>query len=164
MANTNPSNWAMVMAKKEIEDVKKFWMDLSWWEQEDSISSVEGWIKNYSLVRRTNEQEIEFQTLLEECERLRNKIKRPSNIMLWLHLTPKEKYKPNARVSIHIILSLPEEDLIALARYLGFSDTKEILNNFSSLYDFFMKVLTNGSLSMFYATRNYLGSRYRLKI
>jgi len=64
---------------------------------------------------------------------------------------------------MQIVINLPEEELIALGKYLNIEGIDALSGNRRELLDLYMRLGQGSTQAMFYAFRNYLGRRWRLK-
>lgn len=152
-------NNSIQRSERELQDLEKFWNDISWWERDESIQSAREGIGTFSFLPLTPDQKTKVDTIRSTIETLKNMNSRPWRIRRWLNLTPKENFKPNYRICIDIIMSSSTEDLLSLGKYLGISDIELLSGNKSELTNLLINLgkSTSTSTAMFYAYRNYLG-------
>jgi len=150
-------------AEDEILDLKRFWKDLSWWERDDSINTSLGSINIMLLAELSPDQKQRANAIQGTCKELWDSNQRPSKIRTIFGLLPNEHWKPNFRACMQIVMNVPEEELIALGKYLNIKEIDALSENTSDLFDLYMKLGQNSTQAMFYAFRNYLGKRWRLK-
>lgn len=150
-------------AEDEILDLKRFWKDLSWWERDDCINASSGSINAISLAELSPDQEQRANAIQDVCKELWDSNQRPSKIRTTLGLLPNEHWKPNFQACMQIAMNVPEEELIALGKYLNIERIDALSGNTKGLFDLYMKLGQNSTQAMFYAFRNYLGKRWRLK-
>jgi hypothetical protein len=153
------------MAKAELHDLIHFWDSLSCWEREQCIITVEDFLDKAS--------ECPSDTSVKQLEKMReqikalaasNQIEKQSKVKsLMLDPSPdftKERKKPNFNKSMEIIHSLSPEELIKLGDYMGMNKAKLSLIKPEKLHEMYEDILKNRTITIFFATRNYLGRNY----
>jgi hypothetical protein len=144
-------------SEAEIQDLKKFWNDLSWWERDDSINVA----LNFSrlLAEAPDDLKKRSDKVLEEVKKLNtlNAKVRPSKLRLMLHLDPYEGQKPNFRICMAKIWVLSKDDLVNLGKYLGIEKIESLRERTDDIYNLYWDIGANRTQAIFYAFRNYLG-------
>jgi hypothetical protein len=158
------SNLNSILIEKseaEIQDLKWFWNDLSWWERDDSIDVALSFltINPRLLAEAPDDLKKRGDKVLEEVNKLKslNAKLKPSKLRLMLRLVPHEGQKPNFTICMFKFWNLSKNDLADLGKYLGIGETDPFRERTTNLYKLYWGIGTNRTLAIFYAFRNYLG-------
>ena len=147
-------------SESEIQDLKRFWDDLSWWERDESMKAA---LIGSKLFTETPEDlKKRSDIIIEEIKKLSvlNDKARPSKLRLMLRLVPYERSKPNFNICIHKIMALSNTDLVNLGKYLDIEGIESLRERTGDLYELYWDIGANRTQAIFYAFRNYIGRHY----
>jgi hypothetical protein len=149
------------IAEKEVIDLKKYWGEIDYYELHEALESALRWTKIKPeaqphlpdrLKKRISSVTIEIKqlTVLNEKEK-------PSIIASKLGLVKRYEPKQDYRSRIRIIKKMQNDELLQLGKYLGINNIENYRDQTDELYKIIQKRVANGSRSLFYAYRSYIG-------
>jgi hypothetical protein len=139
-------------ATQEMEDLKKYWKDLAWWERDAALNNVFDLIFE---IQNIHEFKVRCQMIQAKAEEYAymNEQDYPSEEELANDPEMDFYYAGNPRlcqgICVDLMQSFSRDDITSLASYMGV-DAEEPL-------DVLMK-LNNRSTSIYFALRNKVGS------
>ncbi|WP_319506921.1 hypothetical protein [uncultured Methanolobus sp.] len=149
-------------AEAEYKDLKKYWSDLSWWERDEAIEAIMGYVEEYgpdseapaAWKERTSKLRVEAKKLY--CENapdrpsIREQVLDDKEKKLWYDGNP----KLNWGRCMDAIKGLSHDEQVELAEYIGISfiDDSDVSQS--------LMCVTNRSLTAFYALRNRVGREH----
>lgn len=157
----NLNSFLIEKSETEIQDLKRFWHDLSWWERDESMEAA----LNFSTIipkcfaEAPDDLKKRCDKVLEEIMELDilNAKAKPSKLRLILRLVPDERQKPNFRICMSKIWSISKNEHTNFGKYLGIEEIESLLDRTNDLHKLYWDVGANRTLAIFYAFRNYLG-------
>lgn len=151
------SESSLFFPEREIQDLHKFWNDLSWDEREKSLEIINNFIINQAFSYKSAESQQRIEKVQQEYEKLSNANKKP--LLKKLFSSSNNQVRgPRYRICIDIIDNdLSYEGLLHFAQYLDLD--KSIVNSFndSELRIYIRNYGANCSLCSFFAYQKYLG-------
>jgi hypothetical protein len=154
----------MDMGKAELRDLIHYWDNLSHWERDQSIATVDDFLSKVSESDDVSNKQI--QKMREQVKALSesNVIEKQSKINMkleqCLELRKSIRKKPNYNKSMDIIQSLSKEELLELGEYLGMTKARLSFMKPAELYQLYDEILTSKTITVFFAMRNFLGKRH----
>ena len=154
----NSNSYLIEKSGAEIQDLKRFWGDLSWWERDESMRYAASNLDVIMLSKVPDDLK-KRDKILEEIKKLdiSNAKARPSKLRSKLRLVPHEGQKPNFSICLSKIYALSIDDLVNLGKYLGIGDIESFREHPNDLRKLYLDIGANHTSAIFFAFRNYLG-------
>ena len=151
------SESSLFFPEREIQDLYKFWNDLSWYEREESLEIINNFIVTQTFSHKSPDSKQRIEKVQQEYEKLSNANKRP--LLKKIFSSSNNQVRgPRYRICIDIIDNdLSYKGLVHFAQYLDLDES--IVNSFndSELRIYIRNYGANCSLSAFFAYQKYLG-------
>jgi hypothetical protein len=149
------------MAEKEVIDLKKYWGEIDYDERREALESAQRWtnIKPEAQPHLPDRLKMRINVVTREIKQLTalNEKEKPSIIASKLGLVKGYGPKHDYRARIRILKNMRNDELLPLGKYLGIHNIEHYRDQKDELYKIIQKRVTNGSRSLFYAYRSYIG-------